>query len=324
MNRNDTLSGLVLLVLAMQSTDTIAQSIDDCMNAGQDKAVSLCRTILENGSRNADVYWKLASALYQNGKQASANKILGDALSLHPGNAKLVKLQDIISSEKTEQSMLEQAAELNQKSFDQGALKISCLTQSGIEGISACKRRLELTDSDGDNMRARLAELENHQSSAIIGTGNNPATISTDPVKPENPDQQAAKERQITYKKLITKVQTNLNELGFPTGTPDGFPGNKTRTALNNFYAVLDAPASQIITDSTLVDLITQKHKLDVAKQFLKDSKDALLQGNIASADKNLASAKASSKLLKVPDRFEEKLRLSKNNIGYTDARPFD
>jgi len=272
---------------------------------------------------------------------AAAGEILANALRLHPGNSKLLKLQDIISSSTTEQEMLELAAQLNQRSFDQGALKISCLTKSGLEGIAACKRRLELTDEDGDNIRARLTELNAQQPTIIISTSPSeqpppvsqlPSGLEDSPLNledkpepatdsesnqpltgagPDNAKLQVAEERKIAYKNLVLQIQSSLNELGFPTGTPDGFPGNKTRNALSDFYTVLDAPASKSIDELTLANLNLQKSKLANAKQLVKQSQEALAENNTDLAIRKLADAKASSQLLKVPEALERELRES-------------
>jgi len=329
------------------------------MNANQDEALTLCKSILDNGSHNADVSWKLASALYQDGQLVKAGEILANALRLHPGNSKLLKLQDIISSSTTEQEMLELAAQLNQRSYDQGALKMSCLTKSGLEGIAACKRRLELTDDDGDNIRARLTELNQQQQieqqqneqqipkqapislatsppeqvspasqlpsdlgdkpfaledtpESVINSANNQVLTDAGPDDAKlDTELLAAEERKIAYKNLVIQVQSTLNELGFPTGTPDGFPGNKTRNALSDFYTVLDAPASKSINELTLANLNLEKSKLTNAKQLVKQSEEALANNNTELAKTTLADAKASSQLLKVPEALERKLRES-------------
>lgn len=175
MHMNHLIRQATLLVALLMASFTWpgslhAQSVDDCMSARLTDALKLCKSILDSGSRSVDVFWKLSSAQYQDGQQALANKTLEDALKLHPGNPKLLSLQEIMSSATTEQALIARSAKLNQSSLDKGALKIACLTKTGEEAISACKRRLELSDEDGDRMRSRLSALEKLQPPAIIAT----------------------------------------------------------------------------------------------------------------------------------------------------------
>ena len=154
-----------------------AQTVDQCMTASPADSLTICKSLLDNGSRNADVYYKLSSAQHQTGKYALSEQTLIAALKLHPGNDKLITFKKFISSATTEQQRIELSAQLNQRSLDQGELKISCLTKSGEEAISACKRRLELTDVDGDRMRRRLAELGEFQA-PVVDTDRSDIVIS--------------------------------------------------------------------------------------------------------------------------------------------------
>jgi len=458
--RNLGLLTSLLLAVAIFPGHAKAQTVDDCMNARQADALKLCKQVLDNGSRNADVYWTLSSALYQDGRQTLAKKLLKDALKLHPGNKKLLALQDLIASAITEKELIERSSELNQRSLDQGALKISCLIKSGKEAISACRRRLELTDDDGDRIRARLSELERIRTLALLagepasdpldqlsqldntdlndpqkdsdnvvsrpdtaspdiedlqvadsefepdtgpvantdlGADTVPATdsnelgpisssvadsefgsenapvaetefgiatelgtdiapvtdiallaetplaIDTKPdadeiakssnslsqtvttqLEDDNAKQQLAIDvRRAVHKKLVKQIQINLNELGFAAGRPDGYPGNKTRTALSNFYSAVDAPVSKSITDLTLEHLQLEKKKLASAKQLLKQSENAMNLGDRTVAENRLIDAKLISKLLDVPDELERKLKPSQA-VAITNAAADD
>ncbi|MFK7860710.1 MAG: peptidoglycan-binding protein [Granulosicoccus sp.] len=340
---------IAIVLAAVFPARTFAQSVDDCMTANQTEALTLCKLILDNGSRNSDVYWKLASAQFQEGQQILANRTLNDALRLHPGNAKLLALEKIITTAATEQERIARSAKLNQRSLDQGALKISCLIKTGEEAITACKRRMELTDDDGDRMRARLAELESEQSKTTVATAPaveipqperrpepNPPVSPTPAIKPADTSRETniaalppvsdtqendplaeaqetarltAEARREAYKKLVADVQTRLNGLGYPAGIPDGVPGSKTRAALRNFYTAIGAPVITSISDITLEDLIVEQSKLVSARQFLRQSELALEQGNGEVAEQKLAEAKLSSRLLDVPADLERAIQ---------------
>jgi hypothetical protein len=127
----------LLLACTSYSMSTHAQSVSDCMTARQIDALSICKSVLDSGSRNVDIYWKLASSQYQDGQQELASKTLNEALSLHPGNSRLVSLQEIIAAASTEQKLIIRSSKVNQDSLDKGAVKIACLTKSGAEAINA-------------------------------------------------------------------------------------------------------------------------------------------------------------------------------------------
>ena len=325
--RNSVIIVAVMLGCLTHPETSVAQSIDKCMSARISDALQVCRNILESGSRNADVYWKLTSALYQDGQQAQANKTLDAALQLHPGNSKLLALKEIISSDSSEQELIARSAKLNQRSLDKGALKIACLTKPGEVAISACRRRLELTNDDGERMRTRLSELESEKAAATIAiapvipvTTQMPSPDLAPQPEPSvetrelestvsDSELQAAEARSQAYKTLVADVQRQLNEFGFNTGLPDGVPGKKTRSALSEFYKAVDAPANSSITTLTLNDFDNERRKLTNAKQFLEQSYRALEQGNARLAEQKLTDARLASKLVKVPTRLEQAIR---------------
>lgn len=332
----------MILVMTTHPVTVLAQSVDECMSARIADALKVCKSILDSGSRNADVYWKLASVQYQDGQQALARQTLISALQLHPGNEKLLALQEITSSNTSEQELIARSARLNQSSLDKGALKIACLSKSGDEAISACRRRLELSNDDGDRMRARLAELEEAKAAATIATapvdstqtqsqipvpdstqtpGTNTSTSSTPtPLPAQRPEpvekpapldsteadvaQRAMEARQEAYRSLVVDIQTQLNEFGFSAGFADGIPGERTRNALSDFYSAIGAPANSSITDLTQEDLDNERRKLKSAEQLLQQSEQALERGDTQLAEKRLDDARLTSKLLKVPARL--------------------
>jgi len=87
------------------------------MSANVADALTICQSLIDQGSRNANVYWRITSALYQDDQIQESKK-----------------------------QLLAESAKRNQSSMDRGALKIACLTKSGDVGISACQRYLELTN----------------------------------------------------------------------------------------------------------------------------------------------------------------------------------
>ncbi|NND92403.1 MAG: hypothetical protein HKN42_16200 [Granulosicoccus sp.] len=350
MNSRSTRAGIIALAALsclLSPASGFAQSVDQCMSARLADALKICKSILDSGSRNPDVYWKLSSAQYQDGQKALANRTLDDALRLHPGDAKLSSLKEIISTDSTEQALIARSAKLNQLSLDKGALKISCLTKSGDVGITACKRRLELTDEDGARIRTRLASLEETQSANRQATApvnplpdpepapeagpdpepqpvvivESPATNTaaadqsalaeqaTDTDQLRDNQQQFIDDRRQAYKRLVTDVQSRLNEMGFDAGYPDGVPGSRTRQALTDFYRAVDLPVVTSITDLTLEDLDAEKRKLDRARVALKESRTALAAGDLDLARSKRSEASRLSGLLTVPAELELALR---------------
>lgn len=323
-----TLSVLFIMLIApLFSAQTHAQSVANCMSAKLSDALSICQSIINSGSRNVDVYWKLSSALYQDGQQALASKTLSDALRLHPGNAKLETLREIISVDSTEQQRIAESAKRNQSSVDQGALKIACLTKAGSEGISACERRLELTNQDGDRIRTRLALLKSAQTPTQVARAPKPTAPVTSPSEsvativpttPAQPSQRSAGDeeafaRQEAYKELVADVQQSLNAFGFNAGRPDGVPGANTRRALTSFYQAINAPVVTSITDDTLLDLQQARRDKAQAQNLLAESQRALGSGDAQLARNKLFAARRTSALLDEPLGLEANILTALN-----------
>ena len=332
---------VVVITPVLFSGQAQAQSVNSCMSARSADALTVCQSIIDSGSRNVDVYWKLSSAQYQDGQQALANRTLSEALRLHPGNAKLITLKEIISSDATEQKLIAESAKRNQTSMDQGALKIACLTKGGSVAISACERRLDLTNDDGARIRARLAMLKKSQ--AITQGGDAPSRIKPinqtpepaervvvivppTPVQPIQPSaaEQEAFARQEAYKELVAGVQQNLNDFGFNAGRPDGVPGSNTRKALASFYQAINAPIVTSINDNTLLDLQQAKRNKAQAQSILLEGQSALSEGNARLAQIKLSAARRTSALLKEPSNFEKNIlnALNPNNQPPTQPPP--
>jgi hypothetical protein len=308
----------LLVACTSYSVSAQAQSVDDCMSARRADASNICNSVLASGSRSVDVYWKLSSSQFQDGQQALANKTLDDALSLHPGNSRLLSLREIIAAATTEEALIIRSSKVNQSSLDKGAVKIACLTKSGAEAILACQQRLELTNQDGDRIRARLALLESQQPQPTVIATVQPTqpSVPTIAAAPEPTAAELALEaRKRDYRALVAEVQTTLNGFGFNVGSPDGVSGGKTRSALTEFYTTIGAPATTTISANTLEDLTREKRNLANAEQLLKQSEQSIEQGNAQLAGQQLANARSASRLLNVPFRHEQAVRTAQNVV---------
>jgi peptidoglycan hydrolase-like protein with peptidoglycan-binding domain len=304
---------------------THAQSVNDCIIARQADAENICNSVLASGSRNVDVYWKLSSAQFEDGKQDLANKTLDRALSLYPGNARLLSLRERISAASTENAMVIRSSKISQSSVDKGAVKITCLIKTGAEAISACEQRLKLTNEDGDRIRARLAALKldqkNTEVAAVSAPATQPSVQTTAAVVAPTAAELAAQASKNAYKALVAEVQVTLNEFGFTAGSPDGVPGGKTRNALSDFYTTIGAPVSTSITAATLEDLTRERRNLAKAEQLLRRSEQSIQQGNSQLADRQLADARNASTLLQVPVQHEQAVRIAR--LAVATESPF-
>lgn len=313
----------VLLVSAPYSPHGFAQSTDSCLSARLADALTICQALINNGSRDVDVYWTLSSAQYQNGQQTLANRTLAQALRVHPGNSKLETLAQIISTDSTEQKRIAQSSKLNQNSIDKGALKITCLTKSGDLAITACTRRLALTNEDGDRIRARLSLLRKAKTNTRFGSAPSrpiiqtpivvtpSPTVITPPIQIPSPQPSTLSVRSAAYKKLVANVQSRLNNFGFNAGLADGVPGDKTRKALAAFYTAIQAPVKKSISSQTLNDLSIAQVQLDKAQDLLIESQLALSKGDVKTANTKLITAKRTSVLLKTPANLQRVIQAS-------------
>ena len=320
-----------------------AQSVDDCMSARLADALTICQSLIDQGSRNVDVYWRITSALYQDGQIVQSKNILSDALRLHPRNEKLETLKQIISTDATEQQLLAESARRNQSSMDRGALKIACLTKSADVGISACQRYLELTNEGGARIQDRLDILQSAQRTSQLATaqpesekstvsGSDIRTAAESVNKTETAltvDSQRTDDftaRQSAYKQLVKSVQSGLNNLGFIAGTADGVPGDRTRTALRDFYSATQQPVQNTISEQTLADLDAAQVQLNVAEELLQQSQQALQSGNAILAQAKLSEAENSSLLLVVPPALKTKIEAGldsfASNQGHSVPQP--
>lgn len=329
--------------LLAASGSSQAQSTDECMSARTDDALRICQSIIDGGGASADIYWKLSSAQYQNGQGELANRTLDTALGRYPRDSRLQSLKQIITTDSSEQAMIARSARLNQNSLDKGALKITCLTKTGDIGISACKRRLELTSQDGDRMRERLALLQELQQSsrlATVAVSEPPARIDTSLIETPEPEpfaepdsvasndntdiqnpqsdaeslaeaaERIAQARREAYKSLVKDVQARLNEFGFDAGFPDGVPGRNTRRALSEFYVTIGSSPSTSITDLTLEDLQNEERKLNLSTRLIEESQKALDSGDLERARNQLERAQKTSALVRIPVPLAQSLRL--------------
>jgi len=299
-----------------------AQSVDSCMEAKVAEAINLCQSILDNGSRNANVYHKLASALYQSGQTDRAKTVLNKAGSLYPGNENLKSLTKLINSSMSEQDELDKSAKKNEDMIAQGKskieLKVACLTKTGNTGINACRQYLTITDVDAEKIKARLAELGAgsktinpkppvvSERKELPTTSDKPSTPAAPPkpsepvivTRPTPPVNSAQREAVITAQQL-------LNDLGFAVGLPDGIAGERTKQALINFYSQIGQNSSGIpVNNATLQDLDKARSEFVRAEQLLADSRRAEADEDFLLAISNLDEASATSKLFNVPSGY--------------------
>jgi len=307
---------LTLTFFAVSLTSaSYAQSVDSCMEARASDAINVCQSILDKGSRNANVYWKLASSLHQFGNTDKANTVLQKARSLHPGDKNLRTLAKLIESDADEQAKLAASASKNERMLSQGALKIACLSKSGQEGIKACNDYLQLTNDDAGRMQNRLAELR----SASVPT---PAPVPQPTPQPEPapqpsplpaPDNNDAKEpvqvARSAHAEAILTVQQLLNDLGFNVGRPDGIAGNRTRKALDDIYVQLGQIGDiNNINQNTVADLDQARTDLVRARGVLQQSRSAEQNGEIQLAIDKLDEANRISPLLASPPNYRSSL----------------
>jgi len=279
-----------------------AQSVDDCMSARLADALTICQSLIDQGSRNVDVYWRITSALYQDGQIVQSKNILSDALRLHPRNEKLETLKQIISTDATEQQLLAESARRNQSSMDRGALKIACLTKSGDVGISACQRYLELTNEGGARIQDRLDILQSAQRTSQLATA-----------QPESEKSTVSGSDIRTAAESVNKTETALT---VDSQRTDDF------TARQAAYKQL----VNTISEQTLADLDAAQVQLNVAEELLQQSQQALQSGNAILAQAKLSEAENSSLLLVVPPALKTKIEAGldsfASNQGHSVPQP--
>ena len=274
----------VALVLAVASLKVAAQSVDDCMTATGQEAVSVCKRLLSKGDRSAAVYYRLSSTLYQTGETKEALQTIEEGLSLHPANASLINLRNTLLTSLVKKGDSSETTNQNQAATRRDQLKIDCLTRYGQPGIDACRGYLAQTNIDGDRIRQRLLTLEGAKSAAAPST------------------------EQPAHRRLVQSVQSELIALGFDAGTPDGISGPQTRNAIRSFYEAAGLTPRSDIDKALLRKLQTEKSRLNTAEQFLNASRKSAERGALSDAMALLNLAKRSSPLLRIPDDYRQSL----------------
>lgn len=296
-----------------------AQSVDSCMTSKGEDAVQICQSLLKSGNRSAEIYYQLASQLYQLGRTSEAMTILNNGLSRHKANTLLTTLRNTLEFDSEEQAALRASAKKNEAVMNRGQLKITCLTKISRAALEACEGYLAQTNVDGDRIRARAQ---------IIATELTPspttqiATAPTIPVEPAPtivPEVSAPpavvepaplNEAQIALRELIRNIQSDLSSLGFSVGIPDGIAGPRTRTAVREFYERTQQIQSDRLDDQTLIDVQAAVADLNTSERFLKQSRLAASNQQAEQAISLLALAERSSPLFKAPVGYRQNLEL--------------
>lgn len=337
----------VPFVLALAATvpsmrDALAQDIDDCMEASPARALSLCRTLVDEGRGNADVWTQLVLSLDKSGRGADARTTLDEALTRYPRDADLLALRDRLATRDTENERLEQAARRNESAVAKGELKLICRTREGIVGIEACRRYLALTDVDGERIRARLAELERAlprvaeapaqerptgpttepspplpsepsvspgpsaapgaESATPDGDDTDTSLARVDPPPVSTPDPETERRRE-----RIASIQRALDALRLPVGAPDGIAGRRTREALARFEALTGRTVTTL-DENALTVLEAERARLTAAERMLATSRSAAEDGRVEEALDRLARAESESALLRSPPGYRAEL----------------
>lgn len=151
---------LALQISLFHQVPAYSQTIDSCMQAKGNNAVELCSMILEAGTEDPNVYYKLASELYQRGDVEKSLELINSSLTKYPNNDNLTRLKSYVELDNVEAQQLKQSAEKNASRIELGKMKIACRTQNTQAGLDACNDYLSRTGVDKDLIESRIAELE--------------------------------------------------------------------------------------------------------------------------------------------------------------------
>ena len=307
------------LVTFMIAIPAFGQSIDACMSAKQADALEICKALLDNGSRNAKVYFKLASTYHETRRYSDRDKTLNAALKLHPSDPDLLRLSSLTDSATREDEELKKAKEKDIGSVKRGTLKLECLRDDSIQGLAACKQYLSVADDS--RVRDRTAYLESIHEQPVtaqdpnvpipepgdIAKDETPTPIPTE-TPPPTPADTATAEARKQFKAQASRIQMSLASLGFDVGAIDGDPGIKTRQALTNFYAAIALPPRTSIDNVTEADLQDATRKMIKAQGLLEQSIRFKGEGKLEDALNILVIAQAESPLLTVPAGYRASL----------------
>jgi len=336
---------LCIVPLLFVAPITNAQTVDSCMEAKGNNAIDLCSIIIESGNDDPNVYYKLASELYQRGDTDDALDLIDKSLEKYPNDDNLTRLKSYVELDSIETSQLQDSAQKNNSTIELGKLKITCRTKSTQAGMDACKEYLSETNVDEYLIRARVQEIEKilqeetkQKKPKFVATADPTEGLLTDPTLESETEQPANKEAsqeeqdpskpaskpkkdkkaaiasaEKELKELVMRVQTQLRELGFDAGQPDGIPGTRTRSALRKFYANLptlenEFSESGFISDGTLEDLLNANSDKAKASKLLEESRVAANQGNYARALYRLNVAEKTSPLIRVPQGYRQEI----------------
>lgn len=331
----------LLLCIACSSPMLNAQTVDNCMSARGEEAVTTCQTLLDKGGAGPEIYYQLSLQLFEIGRTSEALSNLDKGQTAHPGNGLLTRLRSKLEADSEEQAALRASAKKNEAAMSRGQLKLACLTKSSKAGLDACNGYLSMTNVDGDRIRTRAAEIastlgtapETQAPVAFEPPTSEPSVVSVAPEPelsvfptpvaipelneqplPTQPEQFDA--TQIAMRELIYNVQSGLSSLGFDVGTPDGISGPRTRAAVAEFYLQTRQTSSDRLDDQTLVDIQAASNELNTANGLLEQSRDAASSGRTDDAIALLDSAETTSGLFRAPTGYRQNLQLAAQTQG--------
>lgn len=301
------ISRLAALVAALSITPVFAQSEDECLRAAGQTAIDLCSKIIDRGRGTENVYFKLASGIYQTGDFEKAMSLIDAGLARFPGGRKLTNLKQTLLSDDEEKKELVKSASKNEDAMSRAQLKITCLTDNSRKGLNACKGYLAQTNIDAGRINTRLAELARLNASTAVAS-REPETASPTPRTQPRPTTPAPSEDQLARKQTIKEIQSILNILGFQAGTADGIAGSKTRTALNQLQQSIRTPLGSNLDDGLLTELESLYQDKLAAENLLRQSQQSLNSDDPETALSRLNLAQNLSPLLAVAAGYRQQI----------------
>lgn len=307
-------SVLFAVATALLPQTAAAVTTAECLQQSHDPtAVRNCQALLDDGTRSVSIYLRLAEALNATGQRAESYQKIEAGLKRYPGNAELADLKAIVRSNLTEQEFVDAqqrkgpSAQATNKAKLR-VLRIKCLKMDAQEALDACEEFVALGGGDGEidqryqSLQASLAPApapappEPEKSVKVIELTPAPAPApapspTPEPQQPSNTQSDKDREAYQRQIALVKDIQTTLNALGFPAGTPDGLSGSKTRNAIGDFYAATRIGPAKGIGQLLLEDLRRAEQLREDAQVLHSESRRALANGDAQNARELLESA---------------------------------
>lgn len=345
-----TVTVLMIGWLGVPLQSAVAATVGECVDQSHDpSAVKKCRELIDDGTTSPAIYLRLSQGLNGLGERAESYRSIEQGLSRYPGDAALLEMQAIVRSNLTEQEYLDAQ---NRKGPSASAtsnakmriLRIKCMKKQDQEALDACAEYTALGGTDSD-VQARqtslmasltpppqpepepVAEVEPEPASEprVIELTQpapepTPTPAPTDTATAQSSQQDNDNSQRIA---LVKDIQTRLNNLGFPAGTPDGLSGARTRRAISDFYATTDIGSQQPISQALLDDLIRAEQLQRDARSLYTQSQRALESGDVEQADRLFESARGTASWAASSAGLADQLASAKRRLrqAATDAR---